>query len=522
MNIKREDFIEKLDKQVWDVVIIGGGASGLGAAVDAANRGLKTVLIEQSDFAKSTSSRSTKLVHGGVRYLQQGDVLLVREALKERGRMLANAPHLVMKMNFIIGAYRWWERAFYTIGLKFYDMLSGALSFGKSRALSKDDVLDSIPRLKHDELRGGIVYSDGQFDDARMAMTLALSARDAGATCLNYIKATSLIKNASGKICGVNVIDVLKPQKKYAIRAKVVVNATGIFIDDIMKMDAPEHSKKVRPSQGVHLVVDASFLGGKSALMIPKTSDGRVLFGVPWHDKVVLGTTDTPLNEETLEPRALEEEVDFILKQAGQYLEKKPERKDVLCVFAGLRPLAASSRDGNTKEVSRSHKIYQSPSGLLSIVGGKWTTYRIMAEDLINRAVALGDLQAKPCCTANLKLHGYAQSVNRNSWDYVYGTDISKIKEIEEKDNSLKEKLHPRYSFRKSHVVFAARYEQAMTVDDVLARRVRLLFLDARAAMECARITAEILAKELCKDSDWVEWQVKDFENLARGYILED
>ena len=519
----RNDSLKKAKDTTWDVAIIGGGATGLGIAVDSATRGLKTILIDQSDFAKGTSSRSTKLVHGGVRYLQQGDVALVREALHERGRMKRNAPHLVRDMRFIIGQYRWWERAFYTIGLTMYDLLAGRLGLGRSLPLSKKTVLKEIPALARENLRGGVVYHDGQFDDSRMAITLALTAIDNGATCLNYVKAESLVKNQDGKITGVIARDVLTDKDSFEINAKVVINATGVFVDDIMLMDAPEASKKVRPSQGVHLVVDAQFLGGDSALMIPKTFDGRVLFGVPWHGKTILGTTDTPLDEETLEPRALESEVDFILKQAGVYLSKKPTRKDVLCVFAGLRPLAAPTKSGSTKtkEISRSHKIYHSKSGLVTITGGKWTTYRSMAEDVLNQALKKANISAKPCSTANMKLHGYKENVDRSDWNYVYGTDAEKISAISAHDKSACEKIHPKYNFTKAQVIFAVRNELAQTVEDVLARRVRLMFLDARAAKESAPVVAEIIANELGKDEQWKENQIKEFCELADGYILK-
>ncbi len=523
MKKTRIDYLKEAKEKHWDVAIIGGGATGLGIAVDAATRGLRTILIEQSDFAKGTSSRSTKLVHGGVRYLQQGDITLVREALQERGRMMKNAPHLVYNTRFIIGQYRWWERAFYTIGLTFYDILAGKLGFGRSLPLSKKSTLKEIPMLSEKNLRGGVVYHDGQFDDARMAITLALTARDNGAVCLNYVKAESLLKDDDGKIFGVLARDVLNNSAPLKIKSKVVINATGVFVDDIMIMDAPETSKKVRPSQGVHLVVDSSFLGGSSALMIPKTSDGRVLFGVPWHGKVILGTTDTPLNKETLEPRALDEEVDFILKQAGEYLAPKPTRADVLCVFAGLRPLAAPTNpnEKRTKEISRSHKIYISNSGLVSITGGKWTTYRAMAEDVLNRALESADIESKKCSTKNLKLHGYKKNLSRTDWNSVYGTDIEKIDAIIASDKSSSEKLLPNYPFKKVHVIHAVRDEFAHTVEDVLARRIRLLFLDARAAIEVAPKVAEIVAKELGKDEVWKKNQIEEFTKLARGYILE-
>lgn len=514
--MNRKNLIDKIaSTPLWDVIIIGGGATGLGAAVDSAARGFKTLLLEQADFAKSTSSRSTKLVHGGVRYLQQGDVGMVVEALRERGRMLRNCPHLVKDMRFIIGNYRWWEMPFYSIGLTMYDVLAGKLGFGRSLPMSKSSVLKELPGINRDGLYGGVVYHDGQFDDSRMAVTLALTADDLGAVCLNYFKVESLLKQ-DGKICGVRAADKVGGTE-YELKGKVVVNCTGVFVDDIMVMDATESRKKVRPSQGVHLVVDSSFLGGDSALMIPKTKDGRVLFGVPWHGKAVLGTTDTPLESSSLEPRALDEEIDFILDQAGQYLAKKPSRADVLSVFAGLRPLAApqnESESKKTKEISRSHKIYTSKSGLLSITGGKWTTYRVMAEEVINAAIKIAGLEFRPSITKDMKLHGYKKDVDRSKWSYVYGSDAE---EIEKLGNAP---LSDEYTFTDGQVIWAVRNEQAVTVEDVLARRVRALFLDARFAIKIAPKVAEIMAKELGKDEAWQSQQVDAFSQLAQGYIL--
>ncbi len=521
--MKREGLAEKIGsgKYKSDILVIGGGATGLGIAVDAAARGYRVVLLEQDDFSKGTSSRSTKLVHGGVRYLAQGDVRMVIEALRERGRMRRNAPHLVRDMRFIIGNYKWWERSFYTIGLTCYDLLAGKLGLGRSLPLSSSRIKKEIPGLKQDGLMGGVVYHDGQFDDSRMAITLAQTAFDHGGGCLNYVRVNGLEKDSSGRVCGVRAVDLLDGHE-FTVNSRVVVNATGVFIDDVMGMDSRQANKKVRPSQGVHLVVDRKFLGGDSALMIPKTRDGRVLFGVPWHDKVVLGTTDTPLNEASLEPCALEEEVDFILDQAGQYLAKQPTRSDVLSVFAGLRPLAAPTNgDGQkTKEISRSHKIYQADSGLLTITGGKWTTYREMAEEVVDRAIGIGGLSPRKCVTANMKLHGYAVQEPESGWDYVYGSDREKLRQLEQNDAANKELLHPEYSFRVSHVLWAVREEMAQTVEDVLARRVRALFLDARAAIEMAPRVASILAKELGKNNEWAREQVAVFNQLAKCYLI--
>lgn len=521
--MKRDDLLSSLraENNCSDFLIVGGGATGLGIAVDAVSRGFKTALLEQSDFAKGTSSRSTKLVHGGVRYLAQGDVSLVVDALKERGRMQKNASHLVAPMKFIIGNYKWWEKAFYTIGLTVYDLLAGALSLGRSLPLSKKAVNKEIPTIKQKGLRGGVAYYDGQFDDARMAITLAQTAVNMGAICLNYVKVVSFLKNESGVINGVIAENTLTGES-FNIEAKCVINATGVFVDDLMKIDDQSFKKKVRPSQGVHLVVDKKFLPGISALMIPKTNDGRVLFCVPWHGKVVLGTTDTPLDEHCLEPLALEKEIDFILGQAGQYLETAPTRGDVLSVFAGLRPLAAPSDSNNkkTKEISRSHKVYISKSGLLTITGGKWTTYREMAKDVIDRGIQLKGLERKKCVTADLKLHGYTRNVDRNKWDYVYGSEIDSINEMIGKDRSLTQLLHSNYTFTRAHVVWAVKNEMAITVEDVLARRVRLLFLDAKTAMEVAPLVASIMAKELDESVLWEKKQVEEFNLVARNYLL--
>jgi glycerol-3-phosphate dehydrogenase len=519
---RKEEVGRLKEKKSFDILIIGGGATGLGAAVDAASRGFSTLLVERHDFAKATSCRSTKLVHGGVRYLAQGDVELVVHALHERGRMWRNVPHLVKNMRFIIGNYKWWERPFYGIGLTVYDILAGRLGLGRSLPLRKKTVIKEIPAIKRTGLKGGVVYHDGQFDDARMAITLAQTAINNGAVCVNYMKMDDFRKDDAGIITGAVLSDQLTGER-LEITARAVINATGVFVDDIMQLDAPESKKKVKPSQGVHLVVDSSFLGGNTALMIPKTNDGRVLFCVPWHNKTVIGTTDTPLNETSAEPLALDEEIDFILDQAGQYLEKKPARQDVLSVFAGLRPLAAPKHADSkkTKEISRSHKIYKSPSGLLTITGGKWTTYREMAEDAVNQLIKMSGLPNKPCVTKNLKQHGYLKIADdAGQWDYVYGSDIQYIDRLIKEDPSNGQFLHDGYVFKKAHVVWAVREEMAQTIEDVLARRVRLLFLDAKAAMEVAPTVASIMAKEMGKEAQWEEEQVKTFCELAGRYLL--
>lgn len=519
----RKDLLEQLKekKENWDLIIIGGGATGLGVAVDAASRGYKTVLLEQSDFAKATSSRSTKLVHGGVRYLQNGDVGLVIEALRERGYLRKNAPHLVKNQRFIIGSYRWWEKPFYTIGLTLYDLLSGKMSLGASLPLSRKEVIRRIPQIVQAHLKGGVSYHDGQFDDARLAVNLMQTAVEKGALAINYIKVTGLLKT-DGIVSGVVAEDVID-SGTIELKGHCIINATGIFVDSIIQMDNPEERPLVRPSQGIHLVVDKSFLGGEDAIMIPRTSDGRVMFGVPWHNRVILGTTDIPVREFVLEPKALEEEVDFILETAGRYLAKKPERKDVLCVFAGLRPLAAPQKNADeakTKEISRSHKLLLSPSGLVTITGGKWTTYRKMAEDTVDLAVKTKRLSFRPCNTRDLPIHGYMEDPDRSVWSYIYGSDQEKILNLQKENPDKAIKLHKDFDFTIAEVVWAVRNEMAMTVDDVLARRTRALYLDAKASVEMAPLVASVMAGELKKDKAWEAKQVSDYIEIAGKYIL--
>lgn len=510
------------DKE-WDIVVIGGGATGLGIAVDAASRGYETVLLEQSDFAKGTSSRSTKLVHGGVRYLAQGDVSLVLEALHERGLLRKNAPHLVKNQAFIIPNYDWWEGPFYNIGMKVYDMMAGRLGLGPSEKISKEETLDAIPNLDENHLNGGVIYYDGQFDDSRLAINMAQTAIENGAIVLNYMKVTDLLKDRNKLICGVETTDI-ESGENYTIRSHVVINATGVFVDSILSMDDSESSALVRPSQGIHFVLDKSFLQGDSAIMIPKTSDGRVLFAVPWHGKVVVGTTDTPLEVEdiSLEPRAREEEIDFILTTAAQYLKKDPKKEDVLSVFAGLRPLAAQqgSEPQATKEISRTHRLMVSLSGLITITGGKWTTYRKMAEDTVNKAWMVGGLPKRKCVTETMPIHGYVKNVRFDSPDYFYGSDRIFINEMIQAEPDFGQLLHPDYEYTRAQVLWAVRNEMARTVEDFLSRRIRILLLDARSSIEMAPKVADIMAHELKRGQKWKQAQVADYQELANGYIL--
>jgi glycerol-3-phosphate dehydrogenase len=507
-------------KEPWDIVVIGGGATGAGVAVDAASRGYDVLLLEREDFGKGTSSRATKLVHGGVRYLEQGNVSLVMEALKERGILLRNAPHIVKDLKFIVPNYSWWEAPFYGIGMKIYDFLAGKYSFGSSKVLSLEETLQLLPTIRRDGLRGGVMYHDGQFDDTRLLINLMTTAAEHGATLLNYAGVVGLKKDESGFVQGVVAVDS-ESGEKFEIAARSVVNATGIFTDEIRRLAEPGAEQMMAPSQGIHLMFDRSFLVGDTALLVPQTDDGRVLFAVPWHNRTLVGTTDTPIETISYEPLPFEEEIDFVLETAGRYLSHKPTREDILSVYVGIRPLvkAAGASDGKTSSLSRDYTIHIDHSGLLTIVGGKWTTYRHMAEDTVDHAMTLGRLDERPCVTATMHIHGYHQHPEEFGSLSVYGSDAPAILELSKESPELGGLLHPDLPYTAAEVVWAARNEMSRTLDDALARRTRALLLNARAAIAIAPAVASLLAKELGKDAAWAEEQVRIFGALAAQYI---
>ena len=509
--------IERRDP--WDMVIIGGGAVGMGVAVDAASRGYEVLLVEQHDFGKGTSSRSTKLVHGGVRYLEQGAVSLVMEALKERGLLRQNAPHLVTDLAFVVPNYEWWEAPFYGIGLKVYDLLSGRYGFGGSEILSKDETLARLPTIKTEGLRGGVVYYDGQFDDARLLINLAATAAEQGAVTLNYTPATALTCDADRFVDGIVARD-LESGREFRAPARVVINAAGPYSDLVRRLAHPDAEPLIAPSQGIHLVFDGSFLPGGNAIMVPHTTDGRVMFAIPWHGHTVVGTTDTPISDIALEPAPHDDEIAFILETAGRYLQRPITRADVLSVFVGIRPLVRSGSGGNTASLSRDHTIHIDPSGLLTIVGGKWTTYRHMAEDCVDHAATLARLPEKPCVTKNLNVHGFHRQAHNFGALSVYGSDALLIQDLIRSQPALGKQLHPALSTCGAEVVWAARVEMARAVEDVLARRTRALFLNARAAIEMAPETARLLARELGRDEAWQTQQVEAFRSLAEQYLV--
>ncbi len=493
--MNRSEMITRVieHEKKWDIVIIGGGATGVGCAVDAASRGYKTLLLEQHDFGKGTSSRSTKLVHGGVRYLEQGNISLVMEALKERGILRENAPHLVHDLAFIVPNYDWWEMPFYGVGLKIYDLLAIKYRFGKSRILSKEETLNHLPTINTEGLRGGVIYYDGQFDDTRLLINLMQTAVQNNAVCLNYARVFEISKDAENLVNGVSFIDEESGQL-FAVKAKVVINATGAFCDKVRQFSDTNAKNIISPSQGIHLVFDKSFLPTENAIMIPKTDDGRVLFAIPWHEHTLVGTTDTPIETVELEPKALAEEIEFILQTAAKYLHKPPQREDVLSVFVGIRPLVKSANTTNTASLSRDHTIEIDTSGLLTITGGKWTTYRKMSEDAINHASTIGDLDEQKCVTETLKIYQTAENVG--------------------------ELLHEKLAYTVADVIEAVKNEMARTVEDVLARRTRALFLNVKVAIEIAPKIAEIMAKELGKDEIWQAEQVKQFQQVAKNYQI--
>jgi glycerol-3-phosphate dehydrogenase len=515
--MNRQTLLDRLaTTDTWDVVIIGGGATGLGIAVDAAARGHKTLLLEAYDFAKGTSSRATKLVHGGVRYLAQGNISLVYEALHERGRLQANAPHLVKVLPHVVPAYTWYDMPFYGAGLLLYSILAGRLGFGMSRLINKREALHLAPTLTQNGLLGGVVYYDGQFDDSRLAITLMRTAMDHGATLINHMPVTGLL-HQDGAIAGVTVNDRFSDQT-YTVHAKSVVNATGVFVDAIRSMDAPAAKPIVAPSQGIHIVVDRSFLPGDHAVMIPKTADGRVLFALPWHDCVVIGTTDTGVPQADVEPRPLAAEIEFVLSHTEKYLTRRPLPSDIRSVFAGLRPLVKKG-EGATKTLSRDHTILFADSGMMTITGGKWTTYRHMAEDAVDQLTARGLLAAKPCITKTMHLHGYSTTPDSDSMQ-MYGTDAAAVRELAQHNPAWAAHIHPELPYLQAEVIYAARAELACTVEDVLARRTRALLINARASVEAAPLVAALLADELGHVQAWQDAQVAEYRALATGYQI--
>jgi glycerol-3-phosphate dehydrogenase len=516
--ISRTEILNTLGdtSQPWDVLVIGGGATGLGTAVEAASRGYRTLLVERFDFAKGTSSRSTKLVHGGVRYLEQLNITLVSDALRERGHMLRNAPHLVHDQEFVVPAYSYASLPYYGFGLKVYEWLSGKLSLGRSEILSSRTTLERLQGIRREGLRGGILYHDGQFDDSRYAISLLRTLQDLGGTAINYVEAIAFLENG-GKVSGIRARDT-ETGTEFELPAKCVVNACGVFVEGTLSMDHQKHDKLVAVSQGTHFVLPRSFLPGSTALMIPKTADGRVLFAIPWHGATIVGTTDESVDGVTVEPLAMKSEKGFLLDHIERYFGHRPRPDEILSVWSGLRPLVKKG-NAKTSKLSRDHTIFVSPTGLITVTGGKWTTYRRMGFDTVNRACEVANLPKTSSRTLELKIHGWTKNTGESSWENVYGSDLPMLRALSADRPELDDLLHPRLPFRMREVVWAARYEMARNVEDVLARRTRALFLDARSAIEAAPKVAALLASELQKDERWQAKQIDDFRAVAKGYL---
>lgn len=513
----RAKIVNDITKEKFDLVVIGGGATGLGVAVDAITRGYKTLLIEKKDYAKATSSRSTKLAHGGVRYLAQANISLVKAALHEKIRMEQNAPFLVKKCGFVIPCYNYLSIPYYFTGLKLYDMLGGNKVNHKSHLLSKSSIMQNMPNLQSNNLKGGVEYYDSVFDDSRMAITLLRTFLNKGGVALNYTEVTSFIKE-SNKIAGVN-IKLNEEQEQFPIKTKSVINATGIFTDNIRKLDDENVKSVMQFAQGIHLVLDKKHFPCQSALLIPKTTDGRILFVVPWHDKVLCGTTDTKVNEPVYEPKALDEEIQFVLQGVNSYFNKSIQKSDVLSIYAGIRPLVSSGDDGATSKIARDDKVFVSKSGLVTITGGKWTTYRKMGEKAVDALISNGLLPNAKCITYDLKLHGYIKDKEIESIpeEYrVYGSDFNILKNM----NGFNTKLHDNLTVNEAQVIFAIENEQAQTVDDILSRRTRSILLDSKASIECSEKVASIMATKLNKDKTWEQDQVNSFKKIAQNYVL--
>lgn len=514
--MNRKEMFAKLDDQdvSFDVLVIGGGATGVGIALDAATRGFRTALLEMGDFAQATSSRATKLVHGGVRYLATGQIHLVREALHERAVMMRNAPHLVQPLPTILPVYSRLQLPYYGAGLLLYDRLSGKSTMGPTRVLGAKATAARVPGIAQTKLRGSVLYHDGQFNDARLALAIARSAADHGAVVLNYARCTE-ITHGGGRVTGAVIRDMETGEER-TVRAKLLINATGIFVDEVKRLDDPASAQLLSVSRGTHIVVAAEVLGGNHALMIPKTSDGRVVFAIPWQGRVVVGTTDIPADRVLMEPGHQADEIDYLLHHVNPYLARTLTRMDILSVFSGLRPLV-TGKGASTSKLSREHHIEVSRTGLITVAGGKWTTYRRMAEDTLDFAARQKLLVKRPCVTATTKLHGAPpERMTGDPYRDEYGTDTAQLAELEQAEPALARRIDEHLPYTFAEVVFGVRHEMARTVEDVLSRRTRSLLLDSRATLRAAPAVAALLAKELGHDGAWVEREMESFTKLCR------
>ena len=530
--MNRKAQLEQLQQGMFDVLVIGGGATGTGVALDAVSRGLKTALVERDDFSAGSSSRSTKLVHGGVRYLEQAvkgldrtQFNLVRDALKERAVLLSNAPHLAHPLPILTPLYNWFQIPYMMIGLKLYDALAGRANLKSSRFVGREEALRRFPMLKKEGLRGAVLYYDGQFDDARMNVSLALTAAHEGAAVANHLEVTKLLKDG-GRVAGASVRDTLSGET-WDVRAKVVVNATGPFTDAIRHLDDEDAPPMLTASSGVHIVLDGHFSPPGTGLLIPQTDDGRVLFLLPWLGYTLFGTTDHPAAIEP-NPQPSEDDIDYLLSYLGRYFDVPATRDDILATWSGLRPLVSDPKAADTAKVSRDHVVNTSSSGLVTVAGGKWTTYRKMALDTVDEVLKVGHLQAGPSRTEQLKLVGaeafrpagaatlaeqfgldadVAEYLNR-----AYGDRAVKVAELAE---TYPGRLVPGQPQLEAEVIYSATYEGADTAVDFLARRTRLAFLDQGAALAALPQVIELLGKTL----SWDEARKQREQQEAETYL---
>lgn len=506
--------------QEFDVIIIGGGATGLGVAVESISRGYKTLLLEAYDFGKGTSSKSTKLVHGGIRYLANLDFELVSEGLDERFYFLKNAPHIASTQAYLVPFYSFLDKIKYFLGIKLYDYLAKDKKVGQSKFLSIKETIQYAPDLDTNGLKGGAIYYDGQFDDTRMLITLLQTFKSMGGVAYNYHEVTNFIKDSNNIISGVKVFDKLN-QSNLEFSTNIVINATGTFTDELLNLDdlTIKHNN-VEAAQGTHLVFEPEIFNSDCALVIPKTTDGRILFVLPWHGKVVVGTTDIAVSKPVLDPKPRAEEISFILDTLNCYTNRQATINDIKSVFTGQRPLVRPKNAKNSAKISRKHEILYSTSGLISIVGGKWTIYRKMGEDTINFAINKNLLSKSQSVTKELKLF----AANKNNYTYplnVYGDEVNKILEIQ-KELSNFDKIHPDLPYFQAEVIYQIRYEMAKTLEDVLVRRTRAIFLDAKATINAAILVATLMATELNlrNSNEWVTKQVEDFKKTNMKYLM--
>ncbi len=541
--MNRSQNLQRLQQETFDICIIGGGASGAGCALDAALRGFKVALIEKNDFAAETSSKSTKLIHGGVRYLEQAfknldfaQLKQVRHGLEERQIVLQNAPHLARPLPLLTPVFSWWEGLYFSIGLRMYDFFAKGDALPKSRWLSKKETLLRMPSLDAKKLHSAVLYFDGQLDDARYCLALAHASSEAGVAVANHVQLLDFEKDSAGKLVSAQMASTLKEaEASFSVKARLFINCTGAMADAVRLKANPTLSARIRPSKGVHVVLPYEVLKSDDAMLIPKTSDGRVVFAIPFEGQLLLGTTDTDYRDLEKEPVLEEKEVDFLLDTLAPYLAKKPQRNQVKAGFGGLRPLLAAGESASTKKLVRDHEVeHDESSNLMSLLGGKWTTYRYMAKDTIDKACELLGVQ-RECQTANHVLVGgedfafedwkIIQTVYRLAKDIAkhlirkYGSRAHKVARLTQENILWSQRLVEKYPFIQAEVIYQVRQEMAHTLRDVLARRMRLEIMDWEATQEAVPVVANLMAQELGWTPAQKQQQIDDYLGLLASFV---